>query len=543
MLLMIDQFDVAMPSNDVLLCCLIGVLAIALGALLAWLLARPGVREAYESGRASRDVELTQLLTEREAAVEAHKVLQQDHAACARELDVQRRQVMLLGSERATLAARLERLPKMEADLSELRTEHQKLGELRHRAEQRIAQLETQLREQMGAMQDKLGLLEKVREEFTDKFKALAGDVLEEESRKFTEQNASNLGALLTPLREQIGDFRKLVSESYEKESHARVSLQTELKSELKQLFELNHRLSDEAHNLTRALKNDSRSQGAWGEMILERLLEMAGLQAGRQYVTQGSFVADDGSRQRPDVIVHLPEGKDIVVDAKVSLVGWDRYTAAANDEERALGLRDLQQSIRRHIDGLSGKDYSSLPDLRTLDFVLLFIPIESAFAEALRADDKLYEYALGKKISLVSPSTLLIALQTVGHLWKMAERNVNALEFAKIAGQLHDNFAVLIEGIQNVGSKLESARSAHDDLLWRLTKGGNGSVLLQIQKLQKLKAQTRKTLPRGLLDSAGASDEAETIPGTDGDLAEVESLPLREDLNRVSTDGESPGA
>jgi DNA recombination protein RmuC len=532
-----------MLSNDVLLWCLIGLLAFAFGAVVAWLVARSSVREAHAAGRASRDAEMTQLLAEREAAIDAQKALQHDHAAFGRELDLQRKQVLLLGNERATLAARLERLPKAEAELSELRVEHAKLGEARHRSEQRIAQLETQSREQMGAMQDKLGLLEKVREEFTDKFKSLAGDLLEEKSRKFTEQNATNLGVLLNPLREQIGDFRKLVSESYEKESNARVALQTELKSELKQLFELNHRLGDEAHNLTRALKNDSRSQGAWGEMILERLLEMAGLQAGRQYETQGSFIAADGSRQRPDVIVHLPEEKDIVVDAKVSLVGWDRYTAAANDEERTQGLRDLQLSIRRHIDGLSGKDYSSLPGLRTLDFVLLFIPIEAAFAEALRGDDKLYEYALGRKISLVSPSTLLVALQTVGHLWKMAQRNVNALEFAKVAAQLHDNFVLLIEGIQDVGEKLGRARSAHDGLLRRLTEGGKGSVVLQVQKLKELGAQTRKALPRSLLDRAGAPDDADATARVEGEPSASEPPSLVLETGISDPDEESSGA
>lgn len=516
--------------NDVLLLCLVGLATFVLGALIAWSVGRTRVREALSAGRAARDAEVAQLLAEREAGNAAHRHLQQEHASAERYLDVQRKQVLLLANERSTLAARLERLPRVEADLLEARAEAQRSSDARHRAEQRVAQLDTQMQEQMSSMQDKIGLLEKIRGEFTDKFKSLADEVLEAKSKKFTEQNATNLGVLLNPLREQIGDFRKLVSESYEKENNARVSLQTELKSELKQLSELNGRLSTEAHNLTRALKNDSRSQGAWGEMILERLLEMAGLQAGRQYETQTSFLAEDGGRQRPDVIVHLPDEKDIVIDAKVSLLAWDSYVSAPSDDVRGIALRDHLASLRRHIDGLSGKDYSSLSALRTLDFVLMFVPIEAAFVEAVRSDDGLYGYALAKNVSLVSPSTLLATLRTVGHLWRIDQRNVNALEFAKVATQLHDNFAMLIEGVQDVGDKLDKAKLAHAGLLKRFTEGGRGSVLLQVQRLKDLGAQTRKVLPRALLDRAGAPEEAENVANGATDSPIAEGLPLQID-------------
>jgi len=227
-------------------------------------------------------------------------------------------------------------------------------------------------------------------------------------------------------------------------------------------------------------------------------------------------------------VIVHLPDDKDIVIDAKVSLVAWERYTSANDDVERAAALRDHLASVRRNVDELSGKDYSGIPGLRTLDFVLMFVPIEAAFVEAVRVDDKLYGHALAKNVSIVSPSTLLATLRTVAHLWRIERRNVNALEFARVAAQLHDNFATLIEGIQQVGIQLDRARSEHDGLLRRLTEGGRGSVLLQVQRLKELGADAKKKLPPGLLERAGATvDEVEGEPESSAQDEEAAQLPL----------------
>jgi len=352
-----------------------------------------------------------------------------------------------------------------------------------------------------------------VREDFADRFKVLSTELLEQQSQKFSEQNQASLGTLLNPLREQLGDFRKTVADVYDKESRERQMLKVEIDS----LKNINQRISEDAINLTQALKADSKTRGAWGEVILERLLEMAGLQAGRQYVAQLSlFAADSSKQQRPDIIVRLPDDKDIVIDAKVSLVGWDRYCAATTDEERAAGLQDHLVSVRRNIDSLSAKDYSSLPGLRTLDFVLMFVPIEAAFVEAIRSDDSLYGYALAKNVSLVSPSTLLATLRTVAHLWRIEQRNINGLEFARVAAELHDNFALLIDGIQDVGLKLDRAREAHGGLVRRLTEGGRGSVLLKVQKLKELGAPTKKNLPRDLLDRAGAGAELDETRNDD---------------------------
>jgi DNA recombination protein RmuC len=497
---------------------------LAVGALIAWLLMRGRQRDVHAAGRASRDAEVAQLGAERDASVETGQRLLRDRDAALRELSEQRTRVLALSSQGATLAGRLERLTQVEAELTAARGDAKHWNEACQRAEQRLTESATRLQEHTRSADERQAMLERVREEFADRFKALAGELLEEKSRKFAEQNQASLGSLLNPLREQLGDFRKRVDEVYDKESRERGLL----KHEIEALKTLNVRISEDATSLTQALRGDSRARGAWGEMVLERLLEMAGLQAGRQFETQTSFAGENG-RQRLDVIVHLPDDKDIVIDSKVSLVAWERYTSANDDIERAAALRDHLASVRRNVDELSGKDYSGIPGLRTLDFVLMFIPIEAAFVEAVRVDDKLYGHALAKNVSIVSPSTLLATLRTVAHLWRIERRNVNALEFARVAAQLHDNFAILIEGIQQVGIQLDKAKSEHDGLLRRLTEGGRGSVLLQVQRLRELGADAKKKLPAGLLERAGATvDEDEGESETPAQDEEAAQLPLR---------------
>jgi DNA recombination protein RmuC len=500
--------------NEVLLWSL---LALVLGVVMGWLLL---ARRAHVSGRSSRDVEVSQLAGERDNALEARRRVQSEHDVLNRELVEHRKRVVELSAESASMAGRLERLTQVETDLSAARADAKHWNDACQRAEQLLTEKATRLQEQTQSAQEKLLLLERLREDFTHQFKTVSGELLETQSTKFTEQNQTNMGTLLNPLREQLGDFRKRVDEVYDKESRERQLLKVEIDS----LKDINKSIGVEAVNLTRALKGESRVRGAWGEVILERLLEMAGLQAGRQYETQTGFSNADGKLQKPDVIVRLPDEKDIIVDAKVSLVGWDRYVSAIDDAERSIALREHLASIRRHIDGLAGKDYSNLAGLRTLDFVLLFVPIEAAFMEAVRADDSLYGYALSKNVSIVSPSTLLATLRTVGHLWRIQQRSENVREFSRVAAQLHDNFALLIEGIQEVGEKLDAAQSSHGGLLRRLTEGGRGSVLLQVQRLKELGAQTKKALPRDLLDRAGATDE---LDASDEDrIAESDELP-----------------
>jgi DNA recombination protein RmuC len=497
-------------SNEFAVPALIAVLSFLIGALVAWLLTR---RSAHRSGRASRDVEVSQLAAERDTSLESRRRMKEEGDAAAKTLKELREKFVEISEERAAMSGRFERLTQIEEDLKTARGEAKHWNDECQRAEQRLTETATRLHEQTQAMAERELLLKQVREEFADRFKLLSGELLDQQSAKFTEHNQTTLGTLLNPLREQLGDFRKTVTDVYDKESRERQMLKIEIDS----LKNINQRISEDAINLTHALKADSKVRGAWGEVILERLLEMAGLQAGRQYVAQLSlFAADSSKQQRPDIIVRLPDDKDIIIDAKVSLIGWDKYVAAVSDEERVAGLQEHLASIRRNVDSLSAKDYSSLPGLRTLDFVLMFVPIEAAFVEAIRSDDGLYGYALAKNVSLVSPSTLLATLRTVAHLWRIEQRNINGLAFGRVAAELHDNFATLIDGIQDVGVKLERAREAHSGLVRRLTEGGRGSVLLKVQKLKELGAPTKKALPRELLDRAGAGAESDEARNDD---------------------------
>jgi DNA recombination protein RmuC len=521
-------------SNEFSTIALIAVAAFAIGALVAWLLTRGS---AFRRGRASRDVEVSQLAAERDVSLDARRRMKEEHDLNLKRLEESRSALSRASEERAAMQGRFERLAQLEAELATAREEGKRWNEECQRAEQRLTETATRLQAQTQATHEREEMLKQVSEQLTDRFKVLSGELLDQQSQKFVEQNQNNLGTLLNPLREQLGEFRKRVDEVYDKESRERQLFKHEIES----LKNINQRISEDAINLTQALKADSKVRGAWGEVILERLLEMAGLQAGRQYVAQLSlFAADSSKQQRPDIIVRLPDDKDIIIDAKVSLIGWDKYCAATTDDERRAGLQEHLASIRRNVDALSAKDYSSLPGLRTLDFVLMFVPIEAAFVEAIRSDDGLYGYALAKNVSLVSPSTLLATLRTVAHLWRIEQRNINGLEFARVAAELHDNFALLIDGIQDVGTKLDRARDAHSGLVRRLTEGGRGSVLLKVQKLKELGAPAKKALPKELLDRAGGSSDldAEASAGSgEGSVGEgsVDQEPAGEEAVHVA--------
>ncbi|NCT69283.1 MAG: DNA recombination protein RmuC [Rhodanobacteraceae bacterium] len=483
-----------------LLSALAGLLA---GGLLLFHLSRRWLADAHAAGRASRDAEVATLAEQRDAADERADALAVRLERCERDAAVAAQNLRTLSAQAAAQQAQAERLGHELADAQRARDNAQAhLVELTRRH----AALEAGAQAQAQAAAEKLQLLEQAEQRLRESFQNLANRILEDKAERFREQSAQQLGGLLDPLKVQLKEFRETVSQTHASEQRERGMLAQEIQT----LKQLNQRISEDAINLTRALKGDTRSQGAWGELVLERVLESSGLQAGREYTTQASFSDGDGSRQRPDVIVHLPDDKDIVIDAKVSLVAYERFVAAVDDGERAAALAEHVASLRRHIDGLSGKDYRGLAGLRTLDFVLLFVPVEAAFIEAVRADERLYAHALGKNISLVSPSTLLATLRTVAHLWRIERRNAKADEIARRAAQLHDNFALLVDELEAIGGALDKAQRAHAGALRRLTEGGKGSVLLQVQSLTEI-AAVKKQLPAALLNAAGAveGDEA----------------------------------
>ena len=472
--------------------------AFVAGVLIAWLLMRSRVRDAGVLGRTSREAEVAQLTTERDAALATLQRLQRDHESALRELAEHRVRVVDLARHGATLTGRLERLTQVEADLTAARADVKHWNEACQRSEQRETETRTRLTEQHQASQERIALLERVREEFSDRFKALASDLLEEKSRKFSEQNVASIGMLLNPLREQLGDFRKTVSDVYDKESRERALLKAEIDS----LKNLNQRISEDALNLTRALKGEARTQGAWGELVLERVLEASGLQKGREYETQIVLKDDDGGRPRPDVIVRLPEGRDLIIDAKVSLTAYERYCSATDDYERGLQLNAHVQSLRNHVKELSGRRYGELPGVNSLEFVLMFVPVEAAFIEAVHHDDALHAFALEKQVVIVTTSTLLATLRTVASLWRFDDRNRNAFEIAERAGKLYDKFVGFVEDIEEARKRLDAARDALASAGSKLATG-RGNLVGQVEKLRELGAKAGKQLPEHIIADA----------------------------------------
>lgn len=347
---------------------------------------------------------------------------------------------------------------------------------------------------------DKLRFLEQTREDMSLRFKQLSQEILEDKARRFTQQNQQNLEQILKPLREKISGFEQQVKETYDKENRVRI----ELVQQIGTLQKLNQQVSDDARNLAVALRGESKTQGAWGEMILEKILEASGLVRGREYETQFSSTGDDGKRYRPDAIVHLPEGRDLIVDAKVSLTAYVRGCEATDENARRQALAEHVQSLRSHIRLLSEKNYQSLENVRTLDFVLMFIPSESAFIEAIRAEPGLYDEALKRNISLVSASTLLPTLRTVEYLWKIERQNRNAQKIAEDAGRLYDQFVLFESALSGIGDALGKAQQSYDTARKRLVDG-RGNLVGRVEKLKDMGAASTKQLPDELL--AGLDD------------------------------------
>jgi len=345
---------------------------------------------------------------------------------------------------------------------------------------------------------EKLQLLERTREEMTLRFRQLSQEILEDKSRRFTEQNQLNIEQILQPLREKISGFEQQVKQTYEFETRDRIAL----KEQIAQLAQLNQKVSVEANNLALALRGESKTQGNWGEMILERILELSGLENGREYETQFSARDGEGDRYRPDAIVHLPGGRDIVVDAKISLKAYTRASEALDESARAAALAEHVASVRAHITQLGRKNYHALQGLGSLDFVLMFIPSEAAYIEAVKADPRLYEAALSQNIGLVCPSTLLPTLRTVENLWKMERQSNNAKAIAEEAGKLYDKFIGFEQDLSKLGKALNSANEAYRDARSKLVDG-SGNLVRKVQALKKMGAKTTKQLPESLLNEA----------------------------------------
>lgn len=343
---------------------------------------------------------------------------------------------------------------------------------------------------------EKLKLLEQAKNDLSKEFENLANRIFDEKSEKFTKLNKSTVDLTVNPLREQIKEFKERVEFVYDKESKDRQSLL----SEIGHLKNLNNQISQDAVNLTKALKGESKTQGNWGEVILEKVLEESGLRKGHEYQAQSSFTDDDGRRKSPDVIVHLPDEKDIIIDSKVSLTDYERYCSEDDENLRKAHLKAHVASIKTHVKQLSVKGYEQLEGVKTLDFVLLFIPIEAAFLSAFEQDPELFRDAYESNIIVVSPTTLLATLRTIQSIWRYERQSKNAEEIASQAGKLYDQIALLSSSMLDVGKHLDNAHKAHDKAINQLSSG-RGNLLGRAEKLEKLGAKTKKSLPKALVD------------------------------------------
>ena len=372
-------------------------------------------------------------------------------------------------------------------------------------AKVKIAELNTILEEERKQSQEKLTLLENAEKNMTSAFENLSNRIMEEKSKKFAEQNKLNIDKTLIPLREQLREFKKRIDDVYDKETRDRVSLFNEITN----LRSLNEQMSKDAINLTRALKGESKTRGNWGEVILQRVLEDSGLKNGREYDAQESYRDEHGKLFYPDVVVHLPDNKDVVIDSKVSLNAYEEFCSSEDSDEQKQALTEHLNAIRKHVSELQGKNYHELIKINSLDMVLMFVPIEPALMLAFEHDENLYHDAFKRGIFLVSPTTLHMTLQIIHNMWRYENQNKNAQEIAKRSGDMYDKFVGFVDALEDIGDKLDKAQSAYQTAHNRLTTG-KGNLVGRAEAIHKLGLQTNKKLDKELVDNQ--SDGAKTL-------------------------------
>jgi len=441
------------------------IIGLVLGSLMGYFLNRAKALKHVSFDKYEKlEIVNTELRIELSKSQERAKAFEENYKSVTLELNTERGKVIELSSKRSSLE------------------------EINKNLEQRL----NEQKEELEQMHVKL----------SKDFELLANKILDEKSAKFTMQNKENLDVILNPLNEKIKEFQKKVEDTYVNENSQRVSLQNEIKN----LYELNMQMSKEANNLTQALKGQTKTQGNWGEFILDSILEKSGLVKGREYLVQASYTDEFGKRLQPDVIINLPDNKCMVIDAKCSLVAYEKYCSTDVEEERVLSLREHIASIRRHIKGLSEKNYQNLYQLKSLDFVLMFLPIEPAFSLAVQSDISLFNEAFEKNVVIVSPSTLLATLRTISSIWRQENQNRNALEIARQGGALYDKFQGLMNDLIDIGKKLQSTKDSYDEAMKKISTG-RGNLVGSVEKLKTLGAKTSKALPQSLLDRAQEDD------------------------------------
>lgn len=419
-----------------------------------------------------------------------------------------RAQQQLYGTEQQSQQTRFEReqairqYNESEARLAEAEEKLERMHQQLRDSDARLASLTALRQSEHKHYQEQLRLLHDNKETLKHEFSHLANEIFEAKGKRFAEQSQESLTALLTPFREQVEQFRKRVDDIHTQDTRGR----TELSSQLNQLRELNTQLNKQADDLTRALKGDKKLQGNWGELQVERILESAGLQRGREYEREANFKDDNGQNRRPDFIIHLPDGKHLIIDSKVSLNDYQHFVAAESDIEREAALRRHIGSVRNHIQSLSDKDYPRLQGLHAPDFVLMFMPVEPAFVAAFQAEPNLFNEGFERNIIVVTPTTLLATLRTVSNIWTLERQNENAKRLFDQAGKVYDKMRTFAVKMERLGVQLSTASRTYDDA-WRSLSDGRGSMVRQVEKLQELGAPVKQKLPDSI--ATGLSEDA----------------------------------
>lgn len=395
-------------------------------------------------------------------------------------------------------------LEALGAELQSVRAHNQEMQLAREQKGQELARREAEIANLREKLEEQKKQLEELQQTFTKEFENLANKILEEKSVKFTEQNQKNIKNILQPLQERIQLFEQKVDLTHKENIRQNATLREQLQN----LQNQNLKITQEAENLTRALKGDSKMQGNWGELVLERVLEKSGLEKDREYSVQQSFTREDGSRVLPDVIINLPNGNKMIVDSKVSLTDYERYVNA-EEAQREGFLKEHVNSLRRHVEQLSAKKYEDLYEMESPDFVLMFVPIETAFSIAINADSDLYNKAFERNIVIVTPSTLLATLRTIDSMWSNEKQRRNAVEIARQAGALYDKFEGFVSDLTKVGKKMDEAKDEYKGAMNKLVEG-RGNILTSIEKLKKMGAKAKKSIPEALLKRARDAQDPE---------------------------------
>ena len=483
----------------------LGAIAITALALFYYL-----TRE--KSRRESAETELSRVRTEIEESKGRNAFLEEElkssvHAASA------------LNAEKASLESGIKEKEAAISDRdSRIAGFEKKVGELTFQVTEKeslLSGLNATIEQERKGFEEKLAILDEAKKRLGDEFENLGNRIFEDTTKKFTDRNKADMETLLNPLREHIKDFEKKVTDTHKDASSDMASL----KAHIENLKNLGEQMSREALNLTTALKGESQTQGAWGEIVLERALEMSGLSEGREYHSQPSYRGGDGNTLRPDVIVHLPEGKDVVIDSKVSLTAYERYMSCENEEERGDYLRQHVLSFRNHIKELSSKAYEDIPEITSLNYVLMFVPLESAFMLAIETERDIYSEAFEKNVIIVCPSTLLATLRTIHSIWQFEYQNANARKIAESAGRMYDKFVTFTEHLEEVGKRIEQSDQAYRRAVGSL-RDGKGNLVKRALDLKELGIKTSKELPadfseRSELPEYAVSSGEETDEGS----------------------------